>query len=243
MRLFFGILCFCLSALGLFFIAFPSGNTLEKKCEKIEILKDAVPSTIGGMKSKDLPLGNTESVSKAAVDILNVSDWMNREYTTKDGKTFTLYISYWLPNAEETFNASVHTPDRCWVMNGWKNLDEKKRSDDILETNGKKLFPAYYRELTFLIGENGITKRNVWFWFIVDGKRYNYITSDTFTPNPYLYIKNVISRLKKFYPEKYFIRIDSSYPLEDFLKDDDFNSLLSKLGDLVLFPKDNGGDK
>lgn len=237
MRFIVSIIVLIVSAFGVFFV-FSDFEKVSKarKSEETLRLADFVPQKIGGMQSRDLPLGNTEEVIRATESVLNVTDWLNREYQLPDGRKFNLYISYWEPNKEDVVRASTHTPDRCWVKGGWRNLEEKKRFDDVLVVNGRKTFPAYYREYTYNIG-GGVIHRKVWFWFIVDGKRYDYSSSDNYVPNPVLYIKNVFIDALKGSPEQFFIRIDSDGNLEDLLGNADFKDLLERLGSLVLFPK------
>lgn len=238
MKNFLGILSLCIAAFGIVCMYIPF-DRIQRKFEKKpeNHLQAAIPANIGEMVSKDMPLGDTEEVIRATESILLVNEFLNREYKFPDGKTFSLYISYWEPNKEDLMKASEHTPDRCWVKNGWKNLDDKKRFDDILETDGKKLKPAYYRELTFK-HVSGTFKRNVWFWFIADGERYTYFNSnDTYSVSPLAYIFNGFKDALKGSPEQYFVRIDSEYPLEDFYENKDFKKLLSHLGELILFEK------
>ena len=39
-------------------------------------------------------------------------------------------------------------------------------------------------------------------------------------------------------PEQYFVRVDSSSPIEEIFEDADFQKILNALGELVLFEKD-----
>ncbi len=225
------------SLAGLYFAANPR-PLLERQAQasSSDKLKRAVSASIGSMTSVDKPLGDTEEVKRASEKILMVTEFLHREYTLGNGMKFTLYISYWEPGREDVYKASTHTPDRCWVKSGWKNLDEKKRSGDVLSVGGRQLMPAYYREYTINAGLNNY-KRNVWFWFIVDGKRYDYKTSDNYNPSIAVYLKNLISSVTAEAPEMFFIRIDSDSSLESLRRDPDFQKLLSELGELILFQK------
>lgn len=230
------ILLLITGILGVFFTTFKferKTNDAQKRQENF--LKLAVPETIGAMTSKDVPLGNTEEVSRASERILELSDWLYREYTLPNGGKFQIYIAYWEPNKLDVRYTSSHSPDRCWVKNGWKNIDDKKRHDYPLHAKKGDLMPAYYREYTFK-SDFASVKRNVWFWLIVDGKRYDF-GSDAITANPISYIKHSFSDALKGAPEQFFVRIDSDDPLENLLKDADFKTLLDILGDITLYPK------
>lgn len=231
-------ICILVMAAGAFFVMSDwkgmMGEVVNIKPDKH--LEKAIPASIGETKSVERPLGNNEEVARATEKILAVNEYINREYTLPDGRKFTIYISYWAPRKESMRVASTHTPDRCWVRNGWKNDDSKKIQNDILQLDGKPLMPAYYREYTIdNLGRN--YRRNVWFWFVTDGVRYDYKVADNYAPSPILYIKNMISDALVGSPEMYFVRIDSDSSLKELFKDKDFAAILKSLGELILFEK------
>lgn len=216
------------------------GNVELVKPEKH--LEAAMPMNFGGLRGKDIPLGETDEVMRATEKILAVNEFLNREYTLPDGRKFTVYISYWAPKKEPVRVASTHTPDRCWVRNGWKNDDSKKKQHEVLNVGGRDLMPAYYREYT--IGNMGKTyRRYVWFWFVVGGVRYDYKASDNYAPSPILYVKNMIEDALQGSPEMYFVRIDSDVPLAELFKEEEFKGALKKLGELILFENKNSGSQ
>lgn len=231
---------FCIAAMlaGAYFVLYDwNGAVGEVELIKPEKhLEIAMPMDFDGLKGRDIPLGNTEEVTRATEKILAVNEFLNREYTLPDGRKFSVYISYWAPKKEPVRVASTHTPDRCWVRNGWKNDDSKKKQNEVLTVGGKPLMPAYYREYT--VENMGKSyRRYVWFWFIVDGKRYDYKMSDNYAPSPIMYVKNMIEDALQGSPEMYFVRIDSDVPLAKFLGQKEFKSALEKLGELILFEK------
>jgi len=227
-------ICLIISLLGMLMLLFPIKiNRQGETCEGY--LASKIPMQIGSISGTDKELAATEEVKRATERTLNVSDYLNREYKTADGKTFSLYMSYWLPNKEKMVLASTHTPDRCWIKNGWKSNPEKRLNGKIIKINDKNLFPAYSREYSINVNSYNTVTRKVWFWFIVDGKIYDYKTSSNYIPNPILWIKNSIIESIEGYPEMYFVRLDSDLEMESFLQDKDFQSLLEILGNLILF--------
>ena len=223
------------SAAFVFFVKTPHSDSVTVPTQLEGRLKTAIPYEIDGWTSKDSGLGDTEEVQRAAEKVLNVTDYVNRTYS-KNGADFTVYIAYWKPDTMEIHRASSHSPDRCWVRNGWKNDDSKKKQHEVLNVAGKNLMPAYYREYTVENMEK-IYRRYVWFWFVVDGKRYDYKTSDNYAPNPIMYVKNMVEDALQGSPEMYFVRIDSDIPLAELFKAREFKSALEKLGELILFEK------
>lgn len=239
MKNFLGIVSVCVGLIALACMFIPFERIQRDFVKKPENhLKAAIPTNIGEMTSKDIPLSESEELARVTESILHVNEYLNRTYRLPDGTEFSLYISYWEPNMKDLSKASEHTPDRCWVKNGWKNIEEKKRLNDVLETDGKKLFPAYYRELSFDAGGGRIFKRNVWFWFIADGERHTYLNkNDTYSVSPLAYLIYSVRDALKGSPEQYFVRIDSDAPLESIYEIKEFKELLHCLGDLILFDK------
>ena len=234
MRYIFGIITLLAGVLGLFFVTTDFAKNTRNHIKRPDnYLRHTIPATLNEMSSKDLPLGNTEELARASERILSVTEWLNREYTLSNGKTFQLYISYWAPNKTNVRNASTHTPDRCWVENGWINIENKKKHDYLLLPNIDAIMPAYYREYEFKVGFNTF-HRNVLFWFVVDGERYEY-GKDALISNPISYLKYVFTDALKGSGEIFFIRIDSSTPIEEISKDRDFQSLVKILGNMVLY--------
>lgn len=224
-----------ISFLFVFFIKSFQADT-ETSTENLEgRLKHAIPVAVGNWTSTDNQLGDTEEVQRAAEKVLNLSDYVNRSY--KNGDTeFTVYIAYWKPDTMEIHRASSHSPDRCWVANGWKNIAEKKTKFDSLDIDGEKLFGGYSRAYK-ISTDRGDVERFVWYWHIVDGKPYGYGKMDNFTPTISNWLKGVFSRVLEGMPEQYFIRIDSSTPLETLKTDEGFKTVMKSVGKLILDEK------
>ncbi len=201
-------------------------------------LEKCIPAEIGKMSGVDKPLGETEEVVRASEKILSVSQFLHREYTLSNGISFTLYISYWGKNKQTIHQASTHTPDRCWVKNGWTNDMSKLAEKVSLRALSESLRPASYREYT--IEADSSQRRYVYFWFVVDGKVYDFKMSQNYMSNPFLLIKNAVSNAMKGSPEMFFVRIDSAFKFEHFKDNPDFKALLEKLGNMILFEK--GGE-
>ena len=136
----------------------------------------------------------------------------------------------------EIHRASSHSPDRCWVANGWKNIDSEKKEFKSLDIGDEKLLGGFSRAYT-LPTEMGIVKRYVWYWHIVDGTPYGYGKSDNFTPTLSNWLKGVFSAAIKGMPEQYFVRVDSSVPLENLKSDPGFIKVMKALGKLTLEEK------
>lgn len=223
------------SAAFVFFVKTPHSDSETATTELEGRLKTAIPYEMDGWTSKDSGLGDTEEVQRAAEKVLNVTDYVNRTYS-KNGTDFTVYIAYWKPDTMEIHRASSHSPDRCWVANGWKNIDSEKKEFKSLDIGDEKLLGGFSRAYT-LPTEMGIVKRYVWYWHIVDGTPYGYGKSDNFTPTLSNWLKGVFSAAIKGMPEQYFVRVDSSVPLENLKSDPGFIKVMKALGKLTLEEK------
>lgn len=196
-----------------------------------------IPHNPPGWNSEEVPLGQTEEVARAAEKILATTEHFSRRYISDDKtRSFTVYISYWARGLADPRLAASHTPDRCWVSNGWKNYLDKAKYEYPVKIDGKDFIPAYYRELSVdTIG--GSNYRYVIFWHTVDGERYDYGTGNTmFNAGAYNYIRNIFVSNFGTPPEQYFIRVDSDIPIEKLMPDKGFKEVLSGLGKLVLVP-------
>ena len=194
-----------------------------------------IPMEAGKWKGEDVPLGQTEEVVRAAESLLLVTEFLSRNYKTSDGRDFTLYISYWAAGKEPVIRASRHVPDNCWVGNGWKLDKDKKRDGIVYKVGDKNLKPGYYREFDFTQSDGLSVHRNVFYWYIVDGKPYHYGSGDTAIPGPAQYIRNLMNQCFEGIPEQYFIRLDTGGSIEELLKDPDVQPILKGLGELTLF--------
>lgn len=208
-------------------------TTVDDSAKKGFLAKE-IPARIGSLTSEEKPLGNTEELARASEKILMVTDFLNRDYTLADGRTFSLYISYWVKNKMRITDAASHTPDRCWVKNGWKNNVEFSKIDSSLTAGGARLMPAYSRVYT-IGNEVSAERRNVLYWFVADGRHYDFgKEKSSHIPNPIVWLKGAILVGS---PEMYFIRIDSRHDLAGILADADVQKLLESLGRLAIYEK------
>ena len=106
-------------------------------------LAQAVPASVPGWNSHDLPLGANEFLSGEAEKILNYDDVVYREFDHAE-TTFGVYVAYWGAGKMPTRMIAIHTPDRCWTGNGWNCLAMKFRQTEHFE--GQALQPAEWRE-------------------------------------------------------------------------------------------------
>ncbi len=195
---------------------------------------EILPKSMGDWTSVDQPLGDTEEVIRSSQKTLNLSDFLFRKYTNKKGKEFDVYIAYWAPGVGSIRSVSGHTPDICWVKNGWTQLKDKINNNFTFNKENVNLIEGDYRELVFETSTGESVKRNVLFWCIVGDKRYMYSAAGHNMPNPITWILNNFMYNATSTHESYFIRISSSEEFEDLIKDASFVALLDELSNILL---------
>ena len=130
-------------------------------------LREALPRDLPGWTSRDLPLAETEETKNAVIEVLRFDDYFSRAYSS--GSTVvTLYVAYWRPDKVPPRAVGVHTPDTCWVQNGWKRLS-RAHLISLSTLGGRRLKPAEFG--TYSLRGN---TQQVYFWHLVGGKLYSY---------------------------------------------------------------------
>lgn len=68
---------------------------------------------------EELPIANTPEMLRSVESLLRYDYASFRVY--KRGNTeIAIYMAYWLPGKVHPQNIDAHTPDVCWVANGWQ---------------------------------------------------------------------------------------------------------------------------
>lgn len=81
-------------------------------------LATLVPRSLPGWVSEDKPVADSPEMLKNVERILNYDDAIYRIYKKGDLEV-ALYMAYWLPGRIHPSGIDAHTPDVCWVANGW----------------------------------------------------------------------------------------------------------------------------
>jgi hypothetical protein len=191
-------------------------------------LAQAVPASVPGWNSHDLPLGANEFLSGEAEKILNYDDVVYREFDHAE-TTFGVYVAYWGAGKMPTRMIAIHTPDRCWTGNGWNCLAMKFRQTEHFE--GQALQPAEWREFE---PPDGGPPTYVLYWHLVDGRVYDYGSRFNAVPDPWLWWKDVVDQLLRGSQEQLFIRLTSNRPFSTLWSDPGFVAVLQHLSKLGL---------
>lgn len=196
----------------------PPAATLHEK------LSEIVPSTLSGWKIEDMNMADSPESSARISKFLNFDDALFRVFENGD-TTIGLYIAYWSPGKASYRWAGMHTPDTCWVQNGWTR------------THREYSIPFKHGEVQFQPAEFGVYEKNgngqhVYFWHLVGGQAFGYIQEGGHNIfGALIDIKHHGLNLRQ---EQFFIRLSSNEPLEALKKMAGFSKILESLSAIGL---------
>jgi hypothetical protein len=195
-----------------------------------ELLSDIVPKQLNGWKITDQDMAESPESSERISDFLNFDDALFRIF--KNGDTFVgLYIAYWLPGKASYRWAGAHTPDTCWVQNGWTRQDRKYR---IPFQNEETLFqPA-----EFGIYEKDGSAQNVYFWHLVGGEAFGYEQEGGH--NIFAALLDIKKHGLNLRDEQFFIRLSSNKKIDELKKIEGYKQILDSLHKIGLGKKSYG---
>ena len=195
-----------------------------------DLLSDIVPDELNGWRIKDQDMAESPESSERISNFLNFDDALFRIF--KKGDTFVgLYIAYWLPGKASYRWAGAHTPDTCWVQNGWTRLDRKY------------CIPFQNEETPFQPAEFGIYEKdgstqNVYFWHLVGGEAFGYEQEGGH--NIFAALLDIKKYGLNLRNEQFFIRLSSNKKIEELKKVGGFNQILDSLNEIGLAKASHG---
>tara|TARA_R100000027_G_scaffold67619_1_gene67224 strand:+ start:10752 stop:11468 length:717 start_codon:yes stop_codon:yes gene_type:complete len=202
--------------------------TVEAEEGKGEHVANFVPDQLTGWEVVDKKLGETESVESRAAAILNLDDFVYRNYSRNGGKEFfEVYVAYWPAGKASIVDVSAHTPDRCWTKNGWEITDMEHRVEN--QSGEEPLLPAEWR--AFEIKGN---EQYVYYWHLVGGDAYQYGNRSNSFPTPYAYVRDFMRSKVLGTGEQYFIRFNTNIPFDQLWQNQQFQEVLSDVSELGL---------
>ena len=195
-----------------------------------DLLSNIVPEELNGWKIIDQDMAESPESSERISNFLNFDDALFRIF--KKGDAFVgLYIAYWLPGKASYRWAGAHTPDTCWVQNGWTRLDRKY------------CIPFQNEETPFQPAEFGIYEKdgstqNVYFWHLVGGEAFGYEQEGGH--NIFAALLDIKKHGLNLRDEQFFIRLSSNKKIEELKKIGGFNKILDSLNEIGLAKVSHG---
>jgi hypothetical protein len=195
-----------------------------------EDLSEIIPAQLEGWTVRELELGATEALRERSEQLLNLDDFVQREYS-RGGKSFTVYIAYWTPGKMPVRLVNQHTPDRCWTEVGFVCTDREWNLQDL--PTEAHLQPAQYG-----IFEKEDLTLYTYFWHMVNGEAHWYGENRVNTRSS---LASVWIDLKKFgfnvHREQFFVRLSSAHPFDELWEEPGFQVILQDLSKLCLAPE------
>lgn len=191
-------------------------------------LANLLPRELAGWRSSDLPLGPNEAVRESAKELLRYDDYVYRSYF-KSGGEFSVYVAHWQSGKMPTRLIAEHTPDRCWIENGWTCFARK--SDSVVKVGEVALPPAEWRLFS---PPEGSRKYHVLFWLLAGGRSYSFRTHGSVLSHAIAWWRGVMAESLSRGTEQLFVRVVSETPMEELARDPGFIAVMQALAKLGL---------
>jgi hypothetical protein len=191
------------------------------------LLATKLPATLAGWNVKDEPIGNTEALKLRAEELLNYDDFVYRRYSL-GGREFAVYAAHWRPGRMPTRLVTLHTPDRCWIENGW--TCDTAQFNEPLQLSNTTFPPAQRREF---FPPQQTAKTHVSFWLTENGEPYDLGNRLNTIPSPLRWLGQVVRESFEHSGELLFVRVTSSRPLEEFAGDPGFDQVMAAVAELL----------
>lgn len=203
----------------------PSGAKVEGRLARL------LPGAPDLWQSRDEALGHNEVVKAGVEGVLRFDDYVFRRYS-RGGRWFSVYVAHWQPGKMPTRLVAEHTPDRCWVENGW--VCDEREYQRPLELAGRALWPTEYR--SFRAPGGAGDAHHVLFWLMVDGAPYDYRQHGNVFSHAVRWWSGAVDEfLRRRPPEHYFIRIASTSSWDELWREPGFLAVMDSVAKLGLY--------
>jgi len=190
-------------------------------------LASLLPGPPPGWIAQDQDIANTPEMIAQVESVLHYDDAAFRVY--KDGKTeVDVYVAHWLPGEFSSAKVGSHTPDTCWVHNGWSQV-----APPITDTH--PLAGGQLKVFVYGAYEKGSDSVDVIYWHLVGTEPMYYDLKDWHNG-----IQGRLERLPAMFAdftkygldqrkEQLMLRISSNVPFEQLWKRSDFTQLMEDI--------------
>lgn len=189
-----------------------------------QALAEIFPDELAGWKIEDHEMAESPESSARISEFLNFDDALFRTYE-KRGIYMGLYVAYWKPGTASYRWAGAHTPDTCWILNGW-NCTERQYAVPFAHKNTE------FQPAEFGVYEKEGSAQSVYFWHLVGGKSMTYDQKGT--PEIFGALVDIQKHGLNLRQEQFFIRLSSNRDLATLRKLPEFGLILDGLDNIGL---------
>lgn len=190
---------------------------IEPVVRKEVPLEEIPPASIPGWVVEDHPLADSPELQARVDELLQFDEALFRTYT-RGTTRIGVYMAYWKPGTMPPRLVGSHSPDVCWVGNGWNRLQRETGVDRSSAT--LPLLPA-----EFGVYEKNGTTEHVLFWHLVGGQPWSYYSpeggQDRIDAMTDLFTLGLNQKREQF-----FIRLSSNQPLDQIWQRDVVQEIL-----------------
>ncbi|MGC6456059.1 MAG: exosortase-associated EpsI family protein [Coraliomargaritaceae bacterium] len=196
----------------------PPDATLEQP------LSEIFPAKLEGWTIQEQDMATSPESSNRISEFLNFDDALFRTYE-KSGIFIGLYVAYWKPGTASYRWAGAHTPDTCWIVNGW-TCSERQYAVPFTHKNTE------FQPAEFGVYEKDGSVQSVYFWHLVGGEVMTYDQKGT--PEIFGALVDIQKHGLNLRQEQFFIRLSSNRNLQTLKKQPEFSLILDGLSTLGL---------
>ena len=195
----------------------------------IEAFNELMPraSELPGWSASQRPVADTEEMTRAVAELLNYDAGGFVTYISGDLQ-ISIYAAYWKPGKMSPRLVASHTPDVCWVGNGW--VCQSAGIADLEMSNGQRL-----RVKTRVFAAPVGAPQHVMFCHVVGGLPRDY--GQFGAPAWYAFLSELRWGGLNLREEQLFFRISSNHPFETFSDAAPVRFFLSRLGPFLRTTK------
>ncbi|GAB5560418.1 MAG: hypothetical protein SynsKO_20650 [Synoicihabitans sp.] len=186
------------------FVALVANRPLENRFAGS--VRDLLPEPPPGWTMVEKPIADTPEMKEAVGELLNYDDGILVDYLSGGGSRVSAYIAYWRAGKMSSRLVAGHTPDVCWVNNGWKRIF----AEQTTQWGGEGLEIPAAQVRAFEI--NGQTEHVV-FWHLSGGESVSYGTMGS--APWYAIFSDLLKNGLNQNPEQFFFRISAPVPLDE----------------------------
>jgi hypothetical protein len=190
-------------------------------------LQNLLPPAPTGWNAKDEQIASTPEMQEQAEEILHFDDAVYRIYSNSQAQV-GVYIAHWLPGKFSPAKVGSHSPDTCWVHNGWEMIERNHSVEQSVA--GGTLKP-----METGIFEKDQQKVHVIFWHLVGGTpmQYDLLGWQNGLAGRIERLPALWADFRRFgldqRKEQLVIRLSSNVPFEQLWADRSFTQVMDEL--------------